>query len=123
MILKDQLYKILSADSDSRSFELELLPDCVIYKAHFPERAITPGVCIIQTASELLGELTGSQYQLAGVANAKYLAVVDPAETPCVTYIFKKISPDEESHTLKVSVEVRHQDTTYTKLSLIYNNR
>ncbi len=112
MILKDQLYKILSADS--RSFELELLPDCVIYKAHFPERAITPGVCIIQTAAELLGELTGRQHELA---------VIDPAKTPRVTYIFKKISPDEESHTLKVSVEVRHQDTTYTKLSLIYNNR
>lgn len=121
MILKDQLYKILSADS--RSFELELLHDCVIYKAHFPERAITPGVCIIQTAAELLGELTGRQHELAGVANAKYLAVIDPAKTPRVTYIFKKISPDEESHTLKVSVEVRHQDTTYTKLSLIYNNR
>lgn len=123
MILKDQLYRILSADSDSRSFELELLPDCVIYKAHFPERAITPGVCIIQTASELLGELTGRQHELAGVANAKYLAVIDPAETPRVTYIFKKISPDEENRTLKVAVEVRHADTTYTKLSLIYNNR
>ena len=49
--------------------------------------------------------------------------MIDPAETPRVTYIFKKISPDEESRTLKVAVEVRHADTTYTKLSLIYNNR
>ena len=122
MILKDNLYKILAADTEARTFELALQPDCTIYKAHFPERAITPGVCIIQTATELLDALTGSAHELTGVANAKYLAVIDPAETPQVTYIFKKIQPDEQSGTLKVAVEVRHGDTAYTKLSLIYRN-
>lgn len=120
MTLKNQLYKILTADHEARSFELALQPDCDIYRAHFPERPVTPGVCIIQTATELLGELTGSTHELIGVANAKYLAVIDPLLTPIVTYSFKKIQNDDETGTVKVSVEVRGTDTVYTKLSLIY---
>ena len=51
MILKNSLYKIASSNAEEKSFNLELVPDCLIYRAHFPEQPITPGVCIIQIAS------------------------------------------------------------------------
>ena len=86
MILKNNLYKISASNIEEKSFNLELVPDCVIYQAHFPEQPITPGVCIIQIASELLNELLQTEYKLTTVSNAKFLAVINPLDTAFVTY-------------------------------------
>ena len=128
MTLKDNLYKIEATDIDARRVELSLIPDCVIYRAHFPGRPITPGVCIIQTATELLEHLTGRPTELRGVANAKFLAVVDPAISARVCYTFKKISPADAEETIKVAVVVEGKDDsgsdiTFTKLSLLCHQK
>lgn len=122
MILKNNLYIVKSADAGSRAFEIELLRDCFIYMAHFPEQPITPGVCIIQIAGELLADLMGRDIELASVNNAKFLSVIDPTVTSNVTYTFKKVEPLADD-TLKVSVVVADDEVTYSKLSLLYRNK
>lgn len=120
MILKNNLYNILSADSEAKSFRIKLNPDCKIYKAHFPGKPITPGVCIIQIASELLNELMPCNRTLSMVGNAKFLSIINPLESEEVTFTFKKIAEEEEC--LKVSAIVSDKDTIFTKLSLKYKN-
>lgn len=120
MILKNKLYNIVSENVDEKSFNLELIPDCVIYRAHFPEQPITPGVCIIQIASELFTHLMNHHVELGSISNAKFLAVINPTETKNLTYKFNKIIPDEATGSCKVSVVVTNSDTTFTKLSLVY---
>lgn len=123
MILKNNLYKISASNIEEKSFNLELVPDCVIYQAHFPEQPITPGVCIIQTANELLNELLQSEYKLTTVSNAKFLAVINPLDTAFVTYTFNKLVFDEDTKTVKASVVVSNTDTVFTKLSLVYKKQ
>lgn len=118
MNLNNNLYTILTADPEAASYTLELLPDCVIYRAHFPGHPITPGVCIIQVATELLSRQLGVELQLTEVVNAKFLSVINPEETPSVTYTFKKITLDEATATVKATATVSHADTIFTKLSL-----
>lgn len=120
MMLKNNLYRIAAENKDEKSYRLELIPDCMIYRAHFPEQPITPGVCIIQIASELLTALYSLTFELSSVSNAKYLAVINPQETPELTYTFKKIVFDDEKQSVKVSVIVCNNDTVFTKLSLVY---
>lgn len=118
MTLNNNLYRITSADPAASSYTLELIPDCVIYRAHFPGLPITPGVCIIQAAAELLSLHLGRELQLAEVTNAKFLAVINPLLTPSVTFNLKKITIHEDSSSVKASVTVTHADTVFTKLSL-----
>lgn len=118
MTLKNNLYNILSANQEARSFRIKLNPDCTIYKAHFPGKPITPGVCIIQIASELLNELIPADRTLSTVGNAKFLSIINPLESKEVTFAFNKIS--EEEGYLKVSATVSDKDTIFTKLSLKY---
>ena len=119
MRLQNNLYKIESESADG--YRVSLIADSIIYKAHFPGKPITPGVCIIQIASELLGLLTGLTLSLIEVVNAKYLAVINPLETPEVTYTFSKFVRDDAARTLKVQVVVTSETTTCTKLSLLYS--
>ena len=117
MILKNALYRIVSADTDTKSLCVELMPDHVIYRAHFPDNPITPGVCIIQMATELLQEFETCEWTLHSVSNAKFLSIINPLELPYITYSFK-LTPDDDG--LKVIVMVHHQGVNYAKLSLIY---
>lgn len=121
MILKDSLYKIKTFSPESKTFEIELLGDCFIYKAHFPGHPITPGVCIIQIAGEFLEELTGFPVRLASVSNAKFLAVINPEQTSQISYVFKKVDNSESSQSIKISITVVNDNITFTKLSLVYN--
>lgn len=121
MTLKDNLYKLQSADTDAGKFDLALLPDSVIYRAHFPGMPITPGVCIIQIATELLQQCYGLNAELATVANAKFLSVINPVESPEVTYKFTKLTYSDDRSSVKAAVTVSAGDTAFTKLSLLYN--
>ena len=120
MILKNNLYRISHENKDDKSYLVDLIPDCMIYRAHFPEQPITPGVCIIQMASELLSELYSLTFEQSSVSNAKYLSVINPQDTPELTYTFKKVVFDDEKTSVKVSVVVSSDDTIFTKLSLVY---
>lgn len=110
------------SDPESRSFRLELIPDSMIYKAHFPEKPITPGVCIIQTATELLKELLTEDIELATVSNTKFLNVINPLETKEITYTFTKIIPGDNG-LMKISAVVSNNENTFTKLSLVYHRK
>lgn len=123
MLLKNSLYNIKSQDALNSVFTIELNPDCFIYKAHFPELPITPGVCIIQVAMELFSELCGAALDLESVANAKFLSVINPEITKNLTYSFNKITISDASSRYKVSVVVADEDTIYTKLSLCFRKQ
>lgn len=123
MTLKNNLYYIQNQDNLNSAFTIELNPDCFIYKAHFPELPITPGVCIIQVAKELFSELCGATLDLESVSNAKFLAVINPEVTSKLTYSFNKVTISEDSSQYKVSVVVADEKTTYTKLSLCFRKQ
>ncbi len=123
MLLKNNLYNIKSQDALNSIFTIELNPECFIYKAHFPELPITPGVCIIQIAMELFSELCGVALDLESVANAKFLAVINPEITKDLTYSFNKITISDDSSRYKVSAVVADEDSIYSKLSLCFRKR
>ena len=54
--MTDNLYTTINVEDTENGFvaEIETNPSHIIYKAHFPGNPITPGVCIIKTARELL---------------------------------------------------------------------
>lgn len=119
MKLKNNLYSISRTSREPRQADIELRRDCVIYKAHFPEEPITPGVCIIQIATELLEEIESTAFTLEEVVNAKFLSPINPDKVLNVSCSYPKyaVLPDGK---VKVSVAVTGDSTAYAKLSLIY---
>lgn len=119
MKLIDSLYKVIS---DTRSetghvYSIELDPEHFIYKAHFPGEPITPGVCIMQIAKELLEKSIGLSLELSCVRNVKFLRIISPAVVTEVDYVLQKIV--RENDEVKVQVSVTSGEDTYAKLSLI----
>lgn len=118
MQLKDKLYTIKQRNGSW--FRIKLIRDCVIYRAHFPELPVTPGVCIIQIASELMESAHDTRLELVKVSNAKFLNVINPDITEEVTYDFTKETLNEEEKTAKIAVDVKEGSLIFARLSLVY---
>ena len=97
------------------SYDIRLQPDHTIYKAHFPGEPITPGVCVIQIAKELLEDYLQRPLAIKAVKNVKFLAVVSPLQHPGVRYTFRQIQATPDAVTAQV--DVTDGDTTMTAIS------
>ena len=115
----NNLYTIDSKDVVDASIRYNIHLDAshFIYQAHFPDEPITPGVCIIQIAKELLEEHLGIGLEIQKVKNVKFLNVISPLATPNVTYVFEKIIPGDSEKTYKILTQVSSGEISLAKLS------
>lgn len=115
-ILNNVLYRISSREMRETEvvYHVLLNKDCFIYKAHFPGNPITPGVCMVQTALELLEDLTGRRLEISEAKNIKFLHILSPTEHPEADFVFTSVVNDEA---VKAKVNVMKDDTVFAQLS------
>ena len=87
MTFRNNLYTVTGQQNQEGAarYDLELYAEHEIYKAHFPGLPITPGVCLMQMARELLEDHTGLPLEITLVKNVKFLSVISPVEQPRIT--------------------------------------
>ena len=131
MYLQDQLYRIITRPEitdisvgSSYQYKICLLPESVIYKAHFPEEPITPGACLVCIVKEITECLTKRSLQISSIRNLKFLIPVKPVssiETEAelrnsYTVSIKITEIDDQS--VKIQGTISNSDTTFCKLTL-----
>lgn len=121
MKLKNELYKVTdkTLTGSEASYDIALNPEHFIYQAHFPGEPVTPGVCIIQIAQELLEDVLGKALMLVKVKNVKFLSVISPLQSISVNYHIGKIMEDKMSNTVKAQVVVTSANETKAKISFV----
>jgi 3-hydroxyacyl-[acyl-carrier-protein] dehydratase len=119
MKLLDNLYHIINENNCDveHTYTIKLNAEHFIYAAHFPGEPITPGVCIMQIAQELLERHLGNDLVLETVKNIKFLRIITPTSTPVVCYTLHKIVSEEDR--VKAQVTVSYNSDTFAKLSLV----
>lgn len=63
---------------------VELNADHTIFKGHFPNNPITPGVCLTQMVKETIEQITKKKLMLKQGSNLKFMAVLNPEVHPAV---------------------------------------
>lgn len=119
--MTDSLYTTINIEDNENGFvaEIETNPSHIIYKAHFPGNPITPGVCIIKAAGEILENKINRKLWLKTVKNVKFLSIIIPAEGKRIKYAFSNFK--EEENGCKVQVLVNDNTTIYAKISLTFS--
>ena len=120
MKLQNSLFTIVShsADEARHDFTIRLDANHFIYQAHFPGEPITPGVCILQMAVELMEVAMSRSLEVKCVKNVKFLCIISPNEVTEVCYTLQKLTV-EDSNTIKSQITVSVGDVVYAKLSLV----
>lgn len=83
MLLND-FYTILtsSKEEDVVTATVEFNSSHAIFKGHFPQTPVVPGVCQTQMLSEVLNTFLEKKVQLKKATNIKFLNFVSPNHTP-----------------------------------------
>ncbi|MBL3656831.1 3-hydroxyacyl-ACP dehydratase [Fulvivirga sediminis] len=101
-MLNGSLYKINTCEDIDDQIEAELTLDQnhPIFEGHFPGQPVLPGVCLLEILKDLLNTYNDTEYVLRDGSNIKYMKMVDPRQSPELTF---KINQKAEDDSLQVS--------------------
>lgn len=118
MVLKDSFFTILSREEQAEMicFRIALNAQHEIYRAHFPNNPITPGVCLQQITEELTEEVLQQPLQLIHIGKARFLQVINPMEHPEVNFGLK-IEAEAEG-TFRITARIFEGETAFAQLTL-----
>jgi len=124
MLFKDNLYSIVRQDiaEDVATFGLRLDADSVIYKAHFPSKPVTPGVCLIQIAEELFSISKAEAFEIERVKNVKFVSLLDPIASPEIEAKISGVVPAGEGE-YKSSIVFCSGETIFSKMRLVFKTK
>lgn len=102
MRLEDSYYQIVRETVEGREgrFRIRLLPDCPVYRGHFPGNPVSPGVCNIRTIQECACRVAGERLFIATIKRCRLTALVSPAICPELD-VEVRLSPADTSFTVE----------------------
>ena len=113
MLLKDY-YTITSQSTDSESgatlFRIRLNGGHEIYKGHFPEKAVSPGVCNLQIMKECAERIVGKELTIRTMEQCKMPAMITPDGTPELTV---SVKTGETADGWQTIASIFNESTTY----------
>ena len=119
MKLIDNFFQITDSctTDDSYTCKVRLNPQHPIYSVHFPDNPVTPGVCLMQMATEMLEEKFGKKLLLSKAKSIKFKKIIGPDETP--TFVFTKMVLDDQQFSVNISIE--DEEAQMAIMSLQFN--
>jgi 3-hydroxyacyl-[acyl-carrier-protein] dehydratase len=120
MLLKD-FYKIISLEKTAESKYLAMIlinEEHEVFQGHFPGNPIMPGVCMMQIIKELTEQITKSSLFMQSLSNVKFMALINPFNTPELRLELDVVTTDEGL--IKVKNVSYFNETVALKLSSVY---
>ncbi|WP_261510191.1 3-hydroxyacyl-ACP dehydratase [Chryseobacterium paludis] len=108
------------AENGSFIANITLNKDHDIFKGHFPGNPVTPGVCMMQIVKELTEEFTGLKLFLKTASNVKFMAIINPFETPD---LMVQLDINETEDEVKVKNTTLFGETIALKMSVNYKRQ
>ena len=101
MELSGSFFSVLSSEvaEGLGTYNLRLNGDHFIFRCHFPEQPIVPGVCIVQMLSELIAGYAGRKLYVKEMRRVKFVGPVYPDQTPQLRYRITSYNDDGQTVT------------------------
>lgn len=111
------LKSIKEQEENKFTAEITLNADHEIFNGHFPGNPVTPGVCMMQIVKDISEKITERKLMVNSANNVKFMAIINPEETPDITLDFDISSTDES---VKVKNITSFGETIALKMSVNY---
>ena len=119
-ILLSDFFEIISQQEAEKnlSTKVKIKLNHQIFEGHFPNRPITPGVCLMQIVKEILMQKTQLSLLMVENSNTKFLNPVNPFENDIITV---SITYSIELTHITVAVIISHETKVFCKFRALYN--
>lgn len=115
MLLND-FYKLIRIDTvgDTISGEIRLNSTHPIFRGHFPDLPVVPGVVLVQIVKEIVAFESHSQYAVEEIPNVKFLDFINPLEVQELQ--FEILKKTQTVDVLKIQARIYTADKVNFKL-------
>lgn len=116
MLLQEQNFYTLNYQSHNESTiesEISLNINHDIYKGHFPQQAVVPGVCMMQILTELTSNALNKHLSIKKANQAKFLIPIVPAKAPSLEVKIKYQNTEDEQ--VKITGSIHAGEITFFK--------
>lgn len=96
---------------------IQLNPEHEVYKGHFEQVPIAPGVCLTQIIKEIIMDKFQKNLMLTEGKNIKFLSLINPKENSQFQIDF---TVNQTDSTIDVSANYSIGEKVYSKLKLVY---
>ncbi len=110
-------YRIIDADETSCVCSIHLNESHEVFRGHFPETSILPGVYYLELISEILQQQHSEKITFKSASNIKFLAPILPQSTPSFEL---SIQWKEENTTLTINAIAQKDNVIFSKLKCLY---
>jgi len=120
MLLND-LYTIISTKKlteTTTEVVLQINAAHDIFKGHFPEQPVMPGVCQMQVLTEVASDILNRELKLKDASNIKFLAMLNPRTCGEVTLQVEVKSQTEEA--VKIIGKLYTEEHIYLKFRGVF---
>lgn len=107
MLLQDKYYKITSLEQSDHlhaTYHVELIPDCDIYRGHFPGKPVCPGICNIEMIRELAIQFTHKNLRPVKIRRCRFLTVATPDNSPKLDVVME-LTPEADGYKTKTVIK------------------
>ena len=120
MTLLNDFFHILSSDIQETewNFKVALSPDHTIFKAHFPDVPVVPGVCQLGMVRELLSNRIGQPLLLSHIQNIKFMNIISPKDDSTFFVRLSRIGLSDGVYSLHAVIDNEH--TVFSKMSVCF---
>ena len=116
MLLQEQNFYTLNYQSHDESTiesEISLNINHDIYKGHFPQQAVVPGVCMMQILTELTSKALNKNLTIKKANQAKFLIPIVPAKAPSLEVRIKYQNTADQQ--VKITGSIHAGEITFFK--------
>ncbi len=118
MLLKDfYTVKAINTVENSTTAAITINNNHEVFKGHFPNNPVTPGVCMMQIIKEITETVVGEKLFMTSSSNVKFMAIINPEVTPDLELSIVITKNDDGYKIKNVS---KFNDTIALKLSATY---
>lgn len=113
-LLKDTFYTITTILVDDSTIKATICINASheVFKGHFPQMPVVPGVCQVQIIKELLEQATGKTTMMVSGDNIKFTGMILPDTHPNIT-VEINFAKNEDSYT--ANAKLFFEETVFTK--------
>ncbi len=109
--------KTESKNQNEFSLDIKINKNHDIFKGHFPNNPVMPGVCMMQIIKEITEDIVDSKLFMQKCTNVKFMALINPE----VNYRLNlELIISQENEIIKVKNKTKFEDTLALKMSAQY---
>ncbi len=121
MLIKE-FYKITNLSSSDSGIiaTIKLNPNHEVYKGHFPNQPVVPGVIQLQIVKEIIENVLEGKLFMGNIVQVKYLIPITPLENHELSFTITNKKTDE--YNFKSTVSIGFNDNIFTKAKIVFRH-